>query len=52
MPLGRTYRPASVGVRALQTLIDLLVGGVMVFAVFALFAWLTLLFPLDLSIRQ
>lgn len=39
-------------VRALQTLIDLLVGGVLVFAVFAIFAWLTLLFPLDLSVRQ
>ena len=39
-------------VRALQTLIDLLVGGVLVFAVFAIFAWLTLLFPLDLSLRQ
>lgn len=38
--------------RALQTLIDLLVGGVLVFAIFAVFAWLTLLFPLDLSIRQ
>lgn len=52
MSLTRTYRPASVGVRALQTLIDLLVGGVLVFAVFAVFAWLTLLFPVDLSIRQ
>lgn len=52
MSLVRTYRAASVRVRALQTLIDLLVGGVLVFAVFAIFAWLTLLFPLDLSVRQ
>jgi hypothetical protein len=52
MPLVRTYRPASAGLRALQTLIDVLVGGVIVFAVFAIFAWLTLLLPLDVSIRQ
>ena len=52
MSLVRTYRSASVRVRALQTVIDLLVGGVLVFAVFAIFAWLTLLFPLDLSVRQ
>jgi hypothetical protein len=52
MSLVRTYRTASVRVRALQTLADLLVGGVLVFAVFAVFAWLTLFLPLELSVGQ